>query len=82
MIAVAGKTVESSLEPLRLAHLDYSLKGLRSNIRYSRKDIAEVGKEAVTAEDAAKAGKDVRVPRYAAYSVWVSIPLLVTERTS
>lgn len=71
-VAVAGKTVESSLEPLRMAHLDYSLKGLRSNIRYVRKDVVDMGKLAVEAEDSAKAGKDVRVPRYAAYSVWVS----------
>ncbi|KAF2168949.1 hypothetical protein M409DRAFT_52933 [Zasmidium cellare ATCC 36951] len=67
---VMGKEVESSLEPLRTAHLDYTLKGLRSNIRYVRKDVEEMGRAAVEAEEAVKAGRDVRVPRYAAYSIW------------
>jgi hypothetical protein len=69
---VAGKAVDSSLEPLRRAHFDYSLSGLRSNIRYVRKDVAQKAKVAIEAEDAANAGKGTRVPRYAAFSVWVS----------
>ena len=74
MIVIGRNDVEFSLEPVRVAHMDYTLKGLRSNIRYVRKDVEQMGRAAVEAEDAAKAGKDVRVPRYAAYSVWVSRP--------
>lgn len=77
LFTVMGKDVESSLEPLRTAHLDYTLKGLRSNIRYVRKDVEEMGRAAVAAEEEAKAGKDVRVPRYAAYSIWVSISCML-----
>ena len=67
MLLVYGKEVGSSLEPARIAHIDYSLQGLKDSARYCRKDISTAGREALDAEDAGR-----EVPRYAAYSVWVS----------
>lgn len=55
--------------------MDYTLKGLKRTLRYVRKDVAEMGKAALEAEDAVAAGKEVKVPRYAAYSIWVSASL-------
>ncbi|KAF7188080.1 Gibberellin cluster GA4 desaturase [Pseudocercospora fuligena] len=63
-------SVDSSLEPLRGAHIDYSQKGLRDTARYCRKDIYAAAKKALDAEDRLAAGEQVKVPRYAAYSVW------------
>ena len=60
----------SSLEPARPIHVDYTSTGLRRTARECRRDIAEMAKEALAAEDAHAKGEDVTVPRYAAYSVW------------
>lgn len=65
---MTGKDPESSIEPVRNVHIDLSNKGLRDTVRYIRRDITEAGKEALEAEDV---GSN-EVPRYAAYSVWVS----------
>lgn len=54
-----------SLPPARMAHSDYSVKGLRDSVRYCRADIKAGGQEALDAEDAKRTP-----PRYAAYSVW------------
>lgn len=59
-------TAEMSLPPARMAHSDYTVKGIQDSVRYCRKDIHDAGKEALQAEDR----KDAHVPRYAAYSVW------------
>lgn len=64
-------TVPSPQGPARPTHIDLSLDGLRRTVRSCRKDIAECGKAALEAEDRKAAGEDVKVPRYAGYSVWV-----------
>jgi len=56
------------MEPARVAHIDYSVKGLRDSARYCRKDIKAAAQSALDAEDS----NATHVPRYAAYSVWVS----------
>lgn len=67
MALVFGRdAAESSLPPARMAHSDYSVTGLRSSVRYCRKDICEKASEALEAEDE----KSALIPRYAAYSVW------------
>ena len=69
--AVYGKqNAESSLEPARPVHVDYTSDGLRRTARYCRHDITETFREVLEAEDARARGEDVSVPRYAAYSVW------------
>lgn len=60
-----GKTLDSSREPARIIHVDYSNEGLRDTARYCRKDIVEAGQEALKAEDEGR-----HAPRLAAYSVW------------
>ena len=57
-----------------MAHIDYSLTGLKDSVRYCRKDIKAAGQEALDAEDANAA----EVPRYASYSVWR--PIKVVKR--
>jgi hypothetical protein len=81
-LAVIGKVIDASLEPARVAHVDYSLQGLRSCARYSRRDIAALAQEALEAEDA----DENEVPRYAMYSIWVrnvtlNMPILLTQRS-
>ena len=58
-------------EPARHAHCDMTLESLSDTIRMCRRDITDMAKPAIEAED--KRGKEgnVKVPRYAAYSVWV-----------
>ncbi|KAK3620614.1 hypothetical protein LTR22_025515 [Elasticomyces elasticus] len=63
---VYGKVEDQSLEPSHLAHIDYSLQGLRDSVRYCRKDICAAAVEALKAEDEGVEN----VPRYAAFSVW------------
>jgi GA4 desaturase len=70
---VYGKEAGGSLEPARQAHIDYSNTGLRSTARYRRQDITKLAEKALKAEDSANAGESVAVPRYAVYSVWVSM---------
>lgn len=57
-------------EPARQAHVDTTLEGLRRTLRYARRDIKAAGAKALEAEDLKAAGHEVRVPRYASYSVW------------
>lgn len=76
------------MEPARPAHVDYTPVGLASTIRARRRDISEMAKEVIEAEDARDRGEDVIVPRYAAYSVWRPIktvkrdPLVVCDYRS
>ena len=49
-----------------------TLEGLRRTLRYSTTEIVNAAKNIMEAEDLRAAGHDVKVPRYAAYSVWVS----------
>ena len=64
-----GKQQDQSLEPARIAHIDYTMKGLRDSARYCRSDIKAAAQNALDAEDV----KAKDVPRYAAYSVWVGL---------
>lgn len=73
-LEVSGKSVESSIEPVRNVHVDMNNQGLRDTARYCRSDIRAAAKEALDAEDS---GSD-DVPRYACYSVWR--PLLPVKR--
>lgn len=53
--------------------MDMTLEGLRRTMKLARRDITAVAKPQLEAEEQRAAGQDVRVPRYAAYSVWVSV---------
>lgn len=58
--------------PARQMHIDLSLEGLEQTLRYCRRDIAEFASNMLEAQDRVAAGEEnVRVPRFAAYSVWV-----------
>ena len=68
---MVGKKVESSVEPARGIHCDYSFKGLQNVVRYGRPDIVDAAKEILEAEDtASKTGEPYNGPRFAALSVW------------
>lgn len=70
---MVGKELSKSREPLRVAHIDFTLRSLQQTARYRMQETYDAAKEAIEAEDARLNGeRDVRVPRYAAYSVWVS----------
>ncbi|KAK6851855.1 hypothetical protein PG995_011980 [Apiospora arundinis] len=57
--------------PARQMHIDLSLEGLEQTLRYCRRDIAEFASNVLEAQDRRAAGEEnVRVPRFAAYSVW------------
>ena len=58
-------------EPARHAHCDMTLESLNDTIRMCRRDITEMAKPAIEAEDRKTEGGEVTIPRYAAYSVWV-----------
>lgn len=64
-----------------MAHIDLTLEGLRETLRWARRDMRDAADPIFEAEARREAGeKDVRVPRFAAYSVWVgpsfpSIPI-------
>lgn len=58
--------------PARQMHIDLSLEGLEQTLRYCRRDIAEFAAPMLEAQDRRAAGENVNVPRFAAYSVWVS----------
>lgn len=68
--AVQGRDDDAN-EPARHAHCDMVLESLRDTIHVCRQDICEMAKPSVDAELARAGGENVRVPRYAAYSVWV-----------
>lgn len=54
-------------------HIDLSLEGLEQTLRYCRRDIAAFAGPVLEAQDHRAAGEEkVKVPRFAAYSVWVS----------
>lgn len=88
IVIVYGKEEGGSLEPLRTVHVDYSPVGLANTVRECRRDISEMAKEVLEAEDAKASGEDVTVPRYAAYSVWRPVktvkrdPLVVCDYRS
>lgn len=74
---VGGREPNSGQEPSRMAHVDLTVEGLRNTLRFARKDMLEMAQPIFEAEARRAAGeKDVRVPRFAAYSVWVNIPLI------
>lgn len=83
-----GKEEGLSLEPARPVHVDYTSVGLANTARECRRDISEMAKEVLEAEDAKRRGEDVVVPRYAAYSVWRPVksvkrdPLVVCDYRS
>lgn len=53
-------------------HIDLSLQGLEQTLRYCRHDIAEFASNMLEAQDRRAAGEEnVRIPRFAAYSIWV-----------
>lgn len=62
---MVGRDAKNSIPPARMVHVDYSLKGLRDTVRFGRKDIYDVAKAAIDAEEEGKS------PRYACYAVWV-----------
>ncbi|KAK8075386.1 hypothetical protein PG997_010049 [Apiospora hydei] len=63
--------VPSPQGPARQMHIDLSLEGLEQTLRYCRRDIAEFAAPVLAAQDRRAAGdKDVKVPRFAAYSIW------------
>ncbi|CAK3795458.1 Hypothetical predicted protein [Lecanosticta acicola] len=64
VMRVTGRQAATSLQPSRAFHVDYSVKGLQDTVRWCRKDIVEVAKPTIDAEDAGLS------PRYAAYSIW------------
>lgn len=49
-------------------------EGLKRTVREARQDIREMAKHVIQAEDLRAAGHNVRIPRYASYSIWVSLP--------
>lgn len=67
-------------EPARHAHCDMTLESLSDTIRMCRRDITELAKPAIEAEERKKNGGLERVPRYAAYSVWVQYCQLLKIR--
>lgn len=69
-----GKDAGGSLEPARIAHIDYTINGLRNTARYRRDDIVALGQKTLDAEDAVARGEKVKVPRMASFSVWVRSP--------
>lgn len=66
------------MEPARAVHVDYTAEGLRRTIHECRKDITAMGQKVIETEEAKARGEDVKVPRYAAYSVWR--PLVTVKR--
>lgn len=62
-----------------MAHIDLTLDGFRETLRWARKDIRQTAEPVLAAETRRRNGEDVRVPRFAAYSVWVRV---LTPRTS
>ena len=58
-------------EPARHAHCDMVLESLRDTLSMCRRDISEAAKPSAEAEEMRKNGSEVKVPRYAAYSIWV-----------
>ncbi|CAK1363211.1 hypothetical protein CB0940_04683 [Cercospora beticola] len=69
-LLVNGKDVQSSSEPARQCHVDTTLKGLRTTLRSATTEIAESARNVIEAEDLRASGVDVRVPRFASYSIW------------
>lgn len=68
---VGGRDADSGQEPSRRAHVDLTLDGLRETLRHARQDMVEAAKPILEAEAKTQAGQAVKVPRFAAYSVWV-----------
>ena len=58
-------------EPARHAHCDMTLESLSDTIRMCRRDISALARPSIEAEERRQVGAPARVPRYAAYSVWV-----------
>ena len=80
---------DSTLEPVRGAHCDYTLEGLKGVIRHTRPDITEAAREVLEAQDRAEAtGQSYDGPRFAAYSIWRPLetvqrdPLALCDATS
>jgi len=70
-VFVGGKAPNSGQEPSRMAHVDLTVDGLRETLRYARRDMHEMAQPIFEAEARKAAGeKDIKVPRFAAYSVW------------
>lgn len=69
-IFVVGRDTSSSDEPSREAHCDMTLESLRDTLTMCRKDVSEFAKPVAEAIAMRAQGAVVRVPRYAAYSVW------------
>ncbi|USW59777.1 Putative hydroxylase/desaturase AsaB [Septoria linicola] len=57
-------------EPIRHAHCDITLDSARGALRYCRKIVKEAAMPVLELEDARSEGAAVKIPRYAAYSVW------------
>lgn len=87
-VQVYGKEEGGSLEPARPMHVDYTPLALATTVRECRRDISEMAKDVLEAEDAKARGEDVVVPRYAVYSVWRPVrpvmrdPLVVCDYRS
>jgi hypothetical protein len=56
--------------PAREAHLDYSPKGIRSEIRQARHDLRLEAEDIINAEDQTAEDASYQGRRYAVYSVW------------
>ncbi|KAF2217519.1 hypothetical protein CERZMDRAFT_92166 [Cercospora zeae-maydis SCOH1-5] len=69
-LLVNGKDVQSSSEPARQCHVDTTLKGLRTTLRSATTEIAEAARDVIEAEDLRASGVEVKVPRFASYSIW------------
>ena len=77
------------MDPVRGAHCDYPLEGLRRVHRHTRTTLTEAAREAIEAQDHAEAtGQPYDGPRFAAYSVWRPLatvrrdPLALCDATS
>ena len=66
---------DNANEPARHAHCDMIMDSLRDTIRVCRQDIREMAGPSIEAEETRFNGTKNRVPRYAAYSVWVCLTL-------
>ncbi|KXT18715.1 hypothetical protein AC579_2700 [Pseudocercospora musae] len=69
-LLVTGREGKGPNEPARQAHVDMTLEGFRRTFRYARRDITAAAQHIIEAEGLKAAGHDVKVPRYASYSVW------------
>lgn len=65
---VIGRAGDDKVGPVSSGHIDWSLKGLRSTVRHFRPDVQEMAAPVIQAEE-----ENRDAPRYAAYSVWVSV---------